>query len=288
MRNLFVFIMLIFVSFFLSTIYSKEQDSRNNKCVKFIGNYYKIDQWEKMKKSIECMHNHGHWRLNRTISFDTVKDSASFGYHNDACEKVKDGNLWQYEYITSPRRCNIPPKSHYSAKALCSRLSGRNLIVLGDSMNFQFFVSLVNLIAYDMRSRRPFKLSYKADKSNKDSGWYLHKVEVPCDMYKLPKFNLSCMRSDRLDLFLDKQNVKNTQMYPAPRLGHHELFHEYDYLEELREYPNSVVLMNRGAHFIDTQTVLKDLKETFTYLLSHFKDATFIWRTTATGHHAEV
>lgn len=291
-NNTLIFVILIISSL---TICNSAAVCNNcvdlNTCVHFLGKYYNLTTWLLIKKQVQCIHKYGMWKQDSTVKFESVQDSSGFGYADEFCENVKKGKAWQYTYVPSPAKCRIK-SSPLSTRNMCQKMKGfGNIYIIGDSMNFQFFISFVNMLQWDFFKGRgdQFEQFSREDKKNKYSPFYRHAIEVLCERYDpgLPNFNLTYIRSDRLDLFLDKEAARKASIYLPPRFGTIEHFHEYDYIEDLRRNPKSLVVFNRGAHYIQTPRVLQDLRETFTYLTNNFADLTIVWRTTASGHVTE-
>ena len=266
-------------------------------CVKFLNKYISEEKWIKAKKQISCYHKHGTWIRNKNLSWKQLESTAGLGYTEDLCSNISKGINWQYEYVGSNKCTNIKPRKKHSNinefKYMCQRMNGTNIFIIGDSMNFQYFVSFINIL--QTSSGYGFHRNSMGDDNNKYSQYYKHEFEIPCHQINninipIPNFFITYIRSDRLDLFLDKTKAHNESIYPAPRMGIIPDFHEYDYIHELQQPKNhnALVLFNRGTHFIETSIVLKELKVTLNYLYQNFKDITIIWRTTATGFQTDA
>jgi hypothetical protein len=63
--------------------------------------------------------------------------------------------------------------------------------------------------------------------------------------------------------------------------------HEFPWVPLLREKGNeySILILNRGAHYVSDEDLLRDLNETLTYITTNFPHLGILWRNTPQGDH---
>jgi hypothetical protein len=85
------------------------------------------------------------------------------------------------------------------------------------------------------------------------------------------------IRNDWLSLIDEPRSVKTPtdERYETPWKKHLE--------EKSNEY--SILILNRGAHYVPDEDLLRDLNETLTYITTNFPHLGILWRNTPQGDH---
>jgi hypothetical protein len=124
-------------------------------------------------------------------------------------------------------------------------------------------------------------------KCNPDS---LYRIfNIPC--VNASPFQLQYIRNDRLsivtmDNYNNKTHLRHTiDMYAACLQSLVEFnIYECEWINRIDYLNASLIIMNRGAHFMPTKTVLTELNQTLQYLQQHFPNVSIIYRNTPHGH----
>ncbi len=58
----------------------------------------------------------------------------------------------------------------------------------------------------------------------------------------------------------------------------------YPWITALKTHNISILILNRGAHFVDNATLVREVKETLQYVRTNFPHISIIWRNTPPGH----
>ena len=148
-------------------------------------------------------------------------------------------------------RCREPGRPFIRAES-CSLLSGRALLVVGDSLSSEVFFSLANALA---ESFEQLDLTFSTDTIRVCSG----------------TLQLDYVRNDRVSL------VREVRMEGGYA---HE---EFPWVTRLEKKGFDFVLLNRGAHFENDTIVLRAVEEALAFAEAAAPAATIVWHTTARG-----
>ena len=132
-------------------------------------------------------------------------------------------------------------------------LRGRSILVVGDSINEEIFLTLANsLFLVADEASAPFDPRTPIE------------VHV-CNGTVYLKF----VRNDRLSLIRSPHMENPT-------------FREYPFIFDIDIF--DIIILNRGAHFEESGIVLRAIEEALSFIEIHSPGAKVIWRTTPRGH----
>ena len=148
--------------------------------------------------------------------------------------------------------CSIP-FVHFSAEKFCQVLTNKgDVVIVGDSVNKQLHISL----------KEAFLLNSKSQCSSL----------TDIDVLSCPNNNsvtVAFYRNDLLSLITANESFTK---------------HAYEqiWISNLTN-SNSLLILNRGAHFENDLKLVKDINNTFSFLRSQYPNVSIIWRNTPPG-----
>lgn len=140
--------------------------------------------------------------------------------------------------------------------------SGRNILLVGDSINHQIQWTFVNHLMTNFS----------------DNGWSMSGVrstqgeEVCGDVLKNKGFNISWVRNDHVSPVESVQDTPRFNVYQWPWLDH------------LQEWNIKILILNRGAHYESDQGYAKSLHIIFPILRTRSPNLIVLYRNTPPGH----
>jgi hypothetical protein len=164
----------------------------------------------------------------------------------------------------------------WSSEEMCRIMNGRGLVMVGDSIQGEYFYALLSsltsriLIPHEFQNNEHFIHELRKEVNlicEKFCSVGTHSCEpsitIPCGSY--PSFQIHFFRDNHL-----------TPNKP-----------EYQWMDLLGNLNASVLLLNTGAHHKDTNDkLINDLRATFQILSLKYPKLSIIYRNTPTGHHA--
>jgi len=160
------------------------------------------------------------------------------------------------------------PKVDESAESYCEIFGDQrsgNILFVGDSLSQTFYQSFMNKMYKDG------DLSCAICNERFCDGSVLTKI--PCSQREPDKQpHAVFVRNDRLSY--------NSRI----RTSKEQNFYEYPWKHILHRYNISLIVMNRGAHFVGTSDLLRDLSSLFRKLAQEHPNIDIIWRNTPYGH----
>jgi len=261
--------------------------SRNNDGgtpIRFLGKDHSRNQWNAIESFIHCMTNRGEWT--RTGRLSALLYNQPCTWERYALRKCAIPALIEnmvgldYSWTHPNNICAFPGRpditiDSFNRDNMCRLLNDRNMFVLGDSMSEEFFLSFVSAIfqANDTCHETPsFRNSYLG-------------VEGPSTYRQVDTSKFGCSKSVLIGLRHDYfQMSKEGDHYahnsdPTPtRIG-------MGWLTVMEQLNTSLLVVNRGAHFVDDDIAIPELNATLNALRDKYGDKlSIIFRSTAPGH----
>ena len=152
-----------------------------------------------------------------------------------------------------------------SPAQLCHLISGRNILIVGDSINFQFYASLIQFLW----NKKDTNISTTVDSQYRKFS-HGHSTIIHCNENS-HSFAIHFIRN--YGLWLNTKDDSTDGMY------------YYPWVNEISKRNISILILNRGAHYTPNHILLNDLNNTFHYLNENvIHNVTVIWRDTPHGH----
>ena len=178
--------------------------------------------------------------------------SSSF-YGDPYYLAIPKSAVWTWKPAT---HCKEPVRP-FARTRICTTLAGRKLLVVGDSISEEVFLSIANSLE-EMRTVVDFR------------GGSTNSIRV-CEGSVLLDF----VRNDRLSLGVVQDTVDAEGR---------KIFIEYPWAIPDHLSGADIILLNRGAHYEDDNTLLQAIEEALLFVQTTVPAARIVWRTTPRGH----
>lgn len=245
--------------------------------------------WDLVQKHADCVATRGAW-LDRSPVPQVLVQHLHNPAHACAADKgAAEAQAWVYDrdpglffaYAGHPAECPLP--SALDRARFCRALRGRPLLLVGDSTTFTTHDVLLGALLDAPYPAGAAALGHSQfDSCPADSGGHAIcglEAEATEDLpaghpSKVLPSSLLFVRNDYLRL-----NVAQEREGPQSGWGPGGLLYPWVHLLQ----SNAVLLLNRGAHFVETETVLRDLEETLAYVRERAPGALVVFRNTVGG-----
>jgi hypothetical protein len=177
------------------------------------------------------------------------------------------------------------PVFQFKKSDVCRIFNGRNVLIIGDSINNEFFLSFLNTMTINGRLRpartkyyhcynetNSFATSACFDSLCLFSGLCSGGFTIDCQHHGYPNFNTFFVRNYPLGVRKTDESIPKRKHYVKP------------WVNLLVALNISVLLLNKGAHFVSHDKYIRDLGVTLTHLAKHHFNLTVIFRDTPSGH----
>jgi GDSL/SGNH-like Acyl-Esterase family found in Pmr5 and Cas1p len=153
----------------------------------------------------------------------------------------------------------------FSKADFCRIMNGRNLMVVGDSLSTEFSISLMNALKQD--EQECSVCDHMCE----------HAYEIDCSGSNNRNFRVLDYRNDKLDTTTSETVNDNDHN-----------FHGQAWFSAFESSNVSVLVLNRGAHFVETTQLLAEINNTLSIIAEsdakHGKYTQIFWRNTPRGH----
>ena len=251
--------------------------------VSFLGRHFGLSEWRRLKGELECMAGNASWV--KFPSRDAVKlyDRPCAHYYNDApfCNRTEGRAALSYAWRTHEA---APCKSRlrrWTSADLCAlvRSINLNLLLVGDSIQQEFFMTLYSAL----RNPGPGE-SCDCHGLHQDVLEICGGGHVMVGARNVHALNMGATPSDyeaavALGKARDYVNLTDAG-------GEREFRESHEPWQTLIGKHNiSLLVLNRGPHWMNETVVLRDLRETLTAVFqAHGPNISVIYRTAVPGH----
>lgn len=204
-----------------------------------------------LQETINCWTHRGKWAMLLNSSMYPSSCLHEMRYSLGECQKVRPFYAWHIEKNTCMR-----PFLRWSPNSMCKILNGRSIMVVGDSINEEFYFSLLSAML----------INSSCDTST------LKSVSCPNG----PSFTISTARNDRVTI------ISGDIITPRDQHMSHDI--EQGWHNRILSENISIVVLNRGAHYDPDSKFLAELNKTLHYLTRVHPHLTVIFRNTPPGH----
>jgi hypothetical protein len=180
------------------------------------------------------------------------------------------------------------PLRNYTLSTFCRLMRGRHLIVVGDSINDQFFLTLCQML-WPWEGGLSIKQFYHKygkgkDKTMFDNAKHMMLMLIGNDPKRVPAFYIPCPEGGPTNNHFRLSFIRNYYLglsrKDASRPG--EMLKPF--IPFLETHRGAVMVLNRGAHFKPDDVLMRGLSATLSYLQEKHRDALIIYRDTPAGH----
>jgi hypothetical protein len=255
--------------FVLGTLLSSTAHS-----IQFLGRSFELGEWQKFQSEVDCWTNQGQWTPHpewglQNLSFEILSPCYHHAYGpRSTCQALFYTESLNHHWELLPGKCQRPTLLPFNNISTCQALkkSKGNIMIVGDSMNEFFGISVRNLFARN-------NPSLTCDPAcEKDCREHSQRNKLPCGGNNEVNIELFNIRNDHLSLTTVK--VENSELN----------VHQMPWFPLLGKYNISLLILNRGAHFSESDVLFSELNTTFRALQVQFPNISIIWRNTPYGH----
>ena len=180
------------------------------------------------------------------------------------------------------------PFRNYTRATFCRLMRGRHLILVGDSMNDEFFLTLYQMLWQGGMSIKEFyhKWGKGKDKTMFDNVAQMMKILVGVDEQNVPGFYIPCPEGGTSNSHFRLSFIRNYYLGLNRKDASDEVKWEYikPFIPYIEKHRGAILVLNRGAHFRPDKEFVRGLTDTFGYLKKKHRDALVIYRDTPSGH----
>lgn len=252
--------------------------------ISFLGKSYTRDTWHKIRALIHCMTSVGSW-VNEghhvNLLYKNACNRQRYVQGKCAVDNLVSKSVG-FDYAWRPdANCTAMANhaalnvGHYDREKFCQLLSNHTVFLMGDSLTEEYYMSVVSSLL-------------KTDNECMGSTAYMKShtaVPGPTHFEVLDTGKFSCGHSKVVNIRHDYFVVSEPgQHYPHTwPLG--EQLWGAGWQHVLSPLKTDLLVVNRGAHFVEDHIVLDDLNKTLTYLTKTYGDSlSIIFRSTPPGH----
>jgi hypothetical protein len=230
--------------------------------------------YERRQNITDCIHREGHWTSTNNPNHykypDAIKKSILIQRWGE-CDISPPKWIWK---IKSSCTQKLSPVRAYSPETMCKIVNGRKILIVGDSLNNEFFHTFLGLAwpSNVQFLKKDATTLNEATRSEETAGNALQ-VNITCPKVS-QNYAISYVRNDILSINMDIPMIYKIATSPEPRT----------WVNVLNQRNIDIVILNRGAHYKPSDIVIAELKKTFSYLRKNYPNVQIYWRDTPTGH----
>ena len=273
--RMLIIVPLIVVGVFLLTIYNKSSlfvnklenvfSTTNHKYIRFLDRTFTAEDWQLLQNVRDYWSQAGKWVPgDNDIRYDMtfpVPHLVSY-----ACEhyELKKATIPTYKWVVENITGHIFPPfpTQYSKQRLCSALGGQRILLVGDSLqeHFYFYFGLIGTQNMDLVSNAMMNSTAE--------------LTINCTEHAFLPIDLFFIRSDRL--YIDGVFYEETTKYTN--------YVDHPFIHVVKEHDITLLLLNRGAHYVNDVNLVRNLDQLFQYLFKTYENVSIIFRNTSPGH----
>ena len=182
------------------------------------------------------------------------------------------------------------PFRNYTRATFCRLMRGRHLILIGDSMNDQLFLTIYQMM-WPWEGGLSIKDFYHKWGKGKDRTMFdniadMTKLLIGVDERNVPGFYVPCPEGGPNDNHFRLSFIRNYYLGLNRKDASNEPKWEMikPFIPYIEQHRGAVLLLNRGAHYRPDGEYMRGLTATFDYLRRKHRDALVIYRDTPHGH----
>jgi len=235
--------------------------------------------WDAMQARVDCVARRGAWTEQAEAQL-IVPDSSSPDAAGKSCgrgpwTRESDPAFW-YNWSGHGRACGAPV-APFSAAAFCAALGDRDLLVVGDSMSFAFHDVVLGALDFKQAA------GHGGDGGGGGFGEVHHDQWDTCPAHEIcGRATLRYVRNDWLTLAPPPPpgTVAGTVLDGSVKPWDRD--HLQPWLHLVTD--NSLVVLNRGAHWAPVADVVANLSTAFAAVRARAPRAGVVFRNTPQGH----
>lgn len=258
-------LLIFFVSILIQT--SLSDTTKSDLSYHFLGKPITKQKWEEASEVLKCWSMKGSWQErvddipNYAPDFDTKQNYPANSRQCWAYYTRIKGAPYAYNisWVAEKGTCARRYISQWSKQSFCRVYGGHNIMVVGDSLSTQFYQTLV-LINTGDTSLNSIKCDANDDRPES-------------------VVNVRFIRNDVLTIkgVTGDQDYQHEVLNPAVAT-------QSEWEPSIRALNISLLVLNRGLHYVKDDVLMTRYSALFTYLTSTYPDVTILLRSTPVGH----
>lgn len=287
------FLTLVFISISLFPRKIDSISSETSDYITFFGKNYSWHEWNAERDYLHNLLTHGSWvdAWEAEVDYAPLYNHFCFWsvnnyllkYTSKQCLDSPGMQGTRYIWKSSLLGRTVAP---WSLERMCKIMNGRNLLLIGDSLQEEIFYAAISaisrsiLVPFDQQLNETYIQDKRSEVINRCdqlcSDYALTTCEGPvtveCGNY--PSFQISNLRVLYLSPPGDTKNKKESV----------KLQDSDDWLDRIAKFNASLIFMNTGAHHVDTPKILQNLNISLNAIYEKYPDVSIIYRNTPPGH----
>lgn len=250
--------------------------------VRFLGRGYSFQEWQAVKDFLNCEYTHGDWiKLSTPSKLYEAPCGLPFAARYEwkfcaSAEAHRHNSLFRWKATN----CHFAAGDEVAAKgspqhlSLKDTLRNKKILVVGDSMSEQFTATLVSALFHNNQS-----LSEKNKAINPECQVLVNgrHNEAPCDDPSRRCYYSNNVTSHNIVIdTIRNEHLKVEDTNSLTKIG--ARWHA-----QLGKLNPNLLILNRGAHYVEDDILLRDLRKTFSFL-RQFPHVSTIFRSATIGH----
>jgi hypothetical protein len=241
--------------------------------ISFLGYNFTMSEWKAKKVYLHNMFGQGHWM----DAWDTADYEVPYINPCIDVDKFKWGKCLEsnpnqgIRFAWKPDSGTLEPWSSYK---MCEIMNGKNLLIAGDSLSQEFFLSMLSSLWASLiippRSDRGDPI-WETKRSNQRYTC----LEICHDVYFSSCGNMGPVEVSCGDLPSFKIGYVKTEYLNAE---------ENNWMSQVAAQNASVLIMNTGAHYEEIHEEVRIVNSSLAYLKARFPELSIVYRTTIAGH----
>ena len=255
-----------------------------------------VERWAALQRHADCIGTEGAWveaagggaaqphlLFSQGVTGDHRCGAPPWTYANDPA-------FW-YSWANHPARCAL---GAWNRSDFCAALGGRDILIVGDSISFTYHESLLSALLPDASLRGAALQHPQVDpcpghavceeEARASSGLPLAQRILPASV-RYVRNDFSTLNAHMPSAEVNHQVFTNEGLVLSGgggARGRGRRLYSAPFVQHVTN--NSLLFINRGAHFREDEEVLQTLRGTFAHLRSQFPGALIVFRNTPPGH----
>jgi len=226
--------------------------------------------WAEINRQVDCWSENGRWVRGRDPPRIVLRSCLQHvRYSEGACNNQTHANSsepHQYHWHVEASKCSAPfhpwvapkvPNHNGSIEHLCHMLAGHRLLVVGDSIQEEFYFTLMSAFGVE-------RFDSGVDDCNPSGVRTVHCLSGGHDK----SFRIAMVRNDNLSISASGQS-------------------EFDHLpwtQTLVELNTTILLVNTGAHYAVDELLLSSVETAIAHVQKNWPQVLILFRSTPIGH----
>ena len=224
--------------------------------------------WAEINRQVECWSENGRWVRGRDPTRIVTRSCLQHvRYSEGACDNQTQANSsepHQFHWHVEASKCSAPfhpwvapkvPNHNGSIEHLCHMLAGHSLLLVGDSIQEEFYFTLMSAFGVERFGSRVTDCNPSGVRT------------VYCLSGRDKSFQIAMVRNDNLSISAGQSNFDNLP-----------------WTKTLVELKTTILLVNTGAHYSADEVLLSSVETAVAHVQKNWPHVLILFRSTPIGH----